>query len=302
MAWREEIIKKIIRLALEEDLSPNGDLSIRFIEKPEEIKKAQIIAKEDGVMACSWIAQAVLEEYVACHCEPRRGEAIHASVNVKKKDGQNFKAGDLLLEIEAPVHYLLSCERTILNFLQRLCAIAKAAREFTDLIKDYPCKLLDTRKTMPGMRLLEKEAFRAGGGTNHRLNLSDSVMLKENHLSVILKAKPEGTQAHTRHPSPLAQDDVKTIVEINKDNLNQLEKWLELGVDQIMLDNFSAEEAKSIINSLSPITYHLSPKIEISGNITKENIVDYAKTGCDYISTSACMTKVFNLDLSLIIY
>jgi nicotinate-nucleotide pyrophosphorylase (carboxylating) len=290
--WREEIIKKIILLALEEDLSPNGDLSLQLIENSNEIKKAQIIAKESGVMACSWICSAVLEEYSKHYHHTKS----RAKLVILKKDGENFLKGDVLIELEAPIHSLLSCERTMLNFLQRLCAIAKAAREYTDLIKEYQAELLDTRKTMPGMRALEKEAFRIGGGTNHRFNLSDAVMLKENHLSVI-----------NRHceiskiPWQSIVSDTKTIIEINKDNLNQLDKWLELGVDQIMLDNFSAEEVKNIIINIKETKQAIlkDTKIEVSGNITKDNILDYAKAGVDYISTSACMTRIHNLDLSM---
>ena len=281
----KELTQKLIKLALEEDLSPNGDISLNFLENSAVHKKAQIIAKEDGVMACSWIAEAVFDEYkknFSSHCE--RSEAIS---QIKVKDGEEFKKGDILLELEAPANFLLSCERTILNFLQRLCAIATATRKLSSIIKNYPCKLLDTRKTMPGMRALEKEAFKTGGGENHRFNLSDAVMLKENHLAVIASAAWQSSPP------------VKTIVEINKDNLNQLEKWIELGVDQIMLDNFSPKEVEEIIKTLLPFTRHPLPKIEVSGNITKENIIDYAKTGCNYISTSACMTRVHNLDLSM---
>jgi nicotinate-nucleotide pyrophosphorylase (carboxylating) len=287
MIWREEIIKKIIDLALEEDLNPNGDLSLKFIEHPNEIKKAQIIAKEDGVMACSWIAKAVFKEYT----DLKKLDHDSSLVMTQKKDGDNFKKGDLLLELEAPIHYLLCCERIILNFLQRLCAVAKAAHEYLDLIKSYKTELLDTRKTMPGMRVLEKEAFKIGGGTNHRFNLSDAIMLKENHLAVI------ASKLDCRSLSEITM--TKTIVEINKDNLDQLDTWLGLGVDQIMLDNFSPEEIKSVIASEAWQSRLTTPKIEVSGNITKENIVEYAKTGIDYISTSACMTRVHNLDLSM---
>ncbi len=313
--------QQIIKLALEEDLSPYGDLSSELLLAPSTQARAQIIAKEAGVMACSWIIQAVLEEYLALeHIITRSAEILTSlrspgqatqstsKVNLYFQDGQTFQAGDLIAEINGPAQMILTTERTILNFLQRLTGIATYTRKLVDLIKDYPCKLLDTRKTMPGMRLLEKEAFKCGGGTNHRLNLSDMVMLKENHIALAgldlvnsINQVRQKLDAHVfaRSATTKQSKQIKIEVEINKENLNKLEAVISAGVDQIMLDNFSAEEAKNIIKQIRSL--NKTTKIELSGGINETNLQAYANTGADYVSTSAAFTKANNIDLSMII-
>ncbi len=279
---------EIIRLALAEDLEPLGDLSSLLTIDTKKQARAEIIAKEPGIMACSWIIQAILEAY------PERSLNEAGQVQVYFSDGKSFKAGDLLCEIKAPAQTLLACERTILNFLQRLCGIATYTSKLVNLIKDYPCKLLDTRKTIPGMRALEKEAFRCGGGTNHRFNLSDMVMLKENHLACI---EGDLIEAIKQMRSKLAAN-IKIEVEINKDNLDKLESVIEADVDVIMLDNFSPSEASKLIQLIRSKS---NQQIELSGGINEANLIDYAKTLPNYISTGSATTKANNLDLSMLV-
>ena len=275
------LVAAIIKLALAEDLEPNGDISGSLLTS--KTSRAQIIAKEPGLMACSWLVEAVLRQYepkeafkVICHCP----------------DSGSFAAGQVLFEIEANSSSILATERTILNFLQRLCGIATYTNQLVKLIERYPVELLDTRKTMPGMRVLEKAAFKYGGGTNHRFNLSDMVMLKENHLACI--------EDLSEVISKFKNEAMKIEVEINKDNLAKLELAIQAGVDQIMLDNFSPAEIKELKNKMALLPMP-QPKLEASGGINESNLVDYAKTGVDYISTSISFTKANNIDLSMMI-
>ncbi|MDA0773145.1 MAG: carboxylating nicotinate-nucleotide diphosphorylase [Cyanobacteria bacterium] len=275
------LVHSIIKLALAEDLEPNGDISAPCLTS--KTAKAQIIAKEPGVMACSWLVEAVLRQY-----DPNTTFNIISNC----QDSLSFEAGQILFTIEANSRNIVATERTILNFLQRLCGIATYTNKLVKLIQDYPVKLLDTRKTMPGMRVLEKAAFKYGGGTNHRFNLSDMVMLKENHLACI--------EDLSEVISKFKNEAMKIEVEINKDNLAKLELAIQAGVDQIMLDNFSPAEIKELKNKIALLPMP-QPKLEASGGINESNLVDYAKTGVDYISTSISFTKANNIDLSLII-
>ncbi len=285
-----------MKLALEEDLQPHGDLSSELLLDPTSQAKAQIIAKEPGIMACSWVIEAVLEEYKTL-------KNSTSQVKLFIQDGSPFKAGDLIAETYGSAQMLLATERTILNFLQRFCGIATYTRKLTGLIKNYPCKLLDTRKTMPGMRMLEKEAFKCGGGTNHRLNLSDMVMLKENHLAFAGLDLVESIKSVRSKLDEKNLQHIKIEVEINEDNLNKLDAVLQAPVDIIMLDNFSPTEASNIIKQIRsrPSAEHSVLSIELSGGINETNIIDYAKTGADYLSTSAAFTKANNIDLSMLL-
>ncbi len=285
----QEASREIIRLALAEDLEPLGDLSSLLTIDSNKQASAQIIAKEPGVMACSWIIQAILEAY------SERSLSEVGKVKFYFSDSNSFKIGDLLCEIKASAQTLLACERTILNFLQRFCGIAAYTSKLVNLIKDYPSKLLDTRKTMPAMRALEKEAFRCGGGTNHRFNLSDMVMLKENHLACIEGDLIEAIKAMRLKLNA----NIKIEVEINKDNLDKLESVIQANVDVIMLDNFSPGEASKLIQQVRSKSNQV--KIELSGGVNELNLVDYAKVLPDYISTGSATTKANNLDLSMIV-
>ncbi|MDD9897449.1 MAG: carboxylating nicotinate-nucleotide diphosphorylase [Candidatus Melainabacteria bacterium] len=283
------LARQIVSLALGEDLEPDGDISTRYLD-PEQICQAQILAKEAGVMSCSWLVELIFEEYAKCHPEPSRASGS-PQIKILVKDGSKFKAGQVVIEIQANARAILACERSILNFLQRLCGIATYSNRLVELIQDYDCELLDTRKTMPGMRALEKQAFKDGGGTNHRFNLSDMIMLKENHLalagadliSVIEESKELGK---------------KIEVEINQHNLDKLDAVIAAEIDQIMLDNFAAAAIPSIIASKAKQS---NAKFEASGGINESHLIDYSKTGVDYISTSICFTQAKNIDLSMLI-
>ncbi len=273
----------IFEIALKEDLAPDGDLSTKFFDsKP---LKAKLLAKEDGILACTELIEEVFKAY-----ESLTKNKAQLEIHLYKQNSEAFKKGDLLLEIKADSHALLICERTILNFLQRCCAVATKAHELNSIIKDYSCKILDTRKTSPGMRELEKLAFKYGGGTNHRFNLSDMAMLKENHLSLLETDLEKAIES-------LQNKGCKIEVEINKENLDKLELVCKKNIAQIMLDNFLAEELPDLVEKIRNLNPQI--KIEASGGITAKNIEAYAKTGIDYLSTAEA-SRACNIDLSIL--
>ena len=274
----------IYTLALKEDLEPSGDLSTKYFESKE--LKAQIIAKEAGVFACGYLIEEVLKAY-----KKLSGSKFNYVLNLKFKDGGKFVRKDILCEIVAPSEVLLICERTILNFLQRTCAIATKTNQLVEKIENYDCEVLDTRKTSPGMRQLEKDAFKIGGGTNHRFNLSDKAMLKENHLKLLGISVIDGIKK-------LKSQNLPIIVEINSDNLSLVEAVCKENVEQIMLDNFSAIDLTPIVEKIRLLNPNI--KIEASGGINELNIEKYARSGVDYVS-SAQASRAQNLDLSMLI-
>jgi nicotinate-nucleotide pyrophosphorylase (carboxylating) len=276
----------IYELALKEDLEPDGDLSTKFFS--QKLLSAQIIAKEPGVFACSQIINKVFSTYHRLYPDDFQAETV---IKALIKDGDEFKVKDVLFEIKASSHALLICERTVLNFLQRACAIATKAKFLSELIKDYDCKVLDTRKSSPGLREIEKHAFRQGGGTNHRFNLSSMAMLKENHLALLDKDLLESIKK-------LKSENCSITVEINKDNLDKLELVCKENIEQIMFDNFSPDELPSLVQKVRSLNPKI--KIEVSGGITEKNIVAYAKTGIDYVSTAEA-SRARNIDLSMLI-
>lgn len=276
----------IYELALKEDLEPDGDLSTKFFS--QKLLCAQIIAKEAGVLACSQIINKVFSTYYKLYSDDFQAETV---IRTLVKDGDEFKANDVLFEIKASSHALLICERTVLNFLQRACAIATKARFLSELIKDYDCKVLDTRKSSPGLREIEKQAFRQGGGTNHRFNLSSMAMLKENHLALL------GLDLDAAIKK-LKSENCRITVEINKNNLDKLELVCKENVEQIMFDNFGARELPELVQKVR--SHSPKIKIEASGGITEKNIVDYAKTGIDFVSTAEA-SRARNIDLSMLV-
>ena len=277
-------LMNIYTLALKEDIEPNGDLSTKYFESKE--LKAQIIAKEAGIFACGYLIEAILEAY-----KKLSGSDFNYVLNLKFKDGGRFVRKDVLCEIVAPSEVLLICERTILNFLQRTCAIATKASHLVEKIESFDCEVLDTRKTSPGMRQLEKDAFKIGGGTNHRLNLSDKAMLKENHLKLLGISVIDGIKK-------LKSQNLPIVVEINSDNLSLLEAVCKENIEQIMLDNFPATDLSPIVEKIRG--FNPAIKIEASGGINELNIEKYARSGVDYVS-SAQASRAQNLDLSMIV-
>jgi nicotinate-nucleotide pyrophosphorylase (carboxylating) len=268
-------IDAIIRAALKEDL-PRGDITSESIVPRRSAAKAVFLAKQKGVLAGIDIAGRVFHK-------------IDGRVAFKKffRDGQSFKPSDVLAEVEGNSISLLKGERTALNFLQRMSGIATTTRMFVDAVAGTKAKVLDTRKTTPGLRALEKYAVKMGGGENHRQNLSTMVLIKDNHLRLvgdIPKAVQKARQKVKRG--------IKIEVEIT--DFRQAQAALRAGANMIMLDNMPPKKMKKIVNWVN----HRIP-IEVSGNVGLANIRRIASLGVDYISIGKLTHSYASVDVSL---
>jgi nicotinate-nucleotide pyrophosphorylase (carboxylating) len=275
----DEQLNQLIKAALNEDIQ-DGDHSTLSCISPGEKGKAVLKIKQDGILAGVSVAEKIFH-----FKEPS------AVFIAKKKDGDSMKYGEIAFEVEASVYTILQCERLVLNCMQRMSGIATLTRQYADKLKNYSTKILDTRKTTPNFRLLEKEAVRIGGGYNHRMGLYDMIMLKDNHIDYCGGIQPaiEKAYAYTKSVKPGLKIEVETR------SVEDVIKVVAIGkVDRIMLDNFTApqiEEALKIINGKF--------ETEASGGINLENIETYAKTGVDFISVGALIHQAKSLDLSL---
>ncbi len=292
--------KEIIKLALYEDLAPHGDLSSLCLgDSALETCQAQVYAREPGLMVCSELLEVILELRKELYFGEENYPQAEYQITFFKNNGNNFQTDEMLFSIEAPAWLILSSERTILNFYQRLLGIAKTTQRFLERISNSPSKLLDTRKSSPGLRHWEKLAFRQAGGTNHRMGLSDMIMLKENHLATIFNAQTPHTEK--QKALELIKKYCSTYpseVEINEENLMYLEEILALPISRIMLDNFSVSNAQKWVYSIKERFPKL--ELELSGGINLDNISDYASANPDFISVGASFTQARNLDLSMI--
>ena len=269
----------LIKNALVEDIG-DGDHSTLSSISAEAEGKAVLKIKEDGVLAGIMVAEKIFR-----YMQPDIVFAAH------KKDGEEMKFGEIAFEIKAKVHTILQCERLVLNCMQRMSGIATLTKNYVDKLKGYKTKLLDTRKTTPNFRLLEKEAVRIGGGVNHRFGLYDMIMLKDNHIDYCGGIEKAINKAYdyvqTKKPG--------LMIEVEIRNLHDVREVMAVGkVNRIMLDNFSPEQ---ITEALKIIGYKY--ETEASGGINLNNIEAYAATGVDYISSGAIIHQARSLDLSL---
>lgn len=264
--------------AIKEDIG-DGDHSALSCLDPSMRGSAQLIAKENGV-----IAGIALAEWLFTYLDPSAKLVAHL------KDGDRIQRGDLILEIEANSIKLLQAERLVLNFMQRLSGIATKTAEYQSLIAHTGCTVLDTRKTTPGLRVLEKWAVALGGGTNHRMGLYDMVMLKDNHIDFVGGIAPAVAQVK----SYLAAKDKPLEIEVETRNMAEVAEALEAGVDRIMLDNFTVEDTAKAVAFIDGRC-----ATESSGGITLDSIVPYAECGVNYISIGALTHHIKSLDLSL---
>ena len=269
------ILDKIIELALLEDLSL-GDITSDTIFSPEVLAQAIIMAKEDLVLCGMEIARQVFN-------------AVDENIEFLplKKDGDFITKGEKVLQLKGPALSILKAERTALNFLQRLSGISTASREYSQIGKKYGVMIVDTRKTQPGMRRLEKYAVRMGGARNHRIGLADSVMIKDNHI-----AAAGSITAAVKKVKDIIGHTPK--IEVETTNLQEVREALLAGADIIMLDNMTPEE---ILQCKAEIAGRAI--IEVSGGVNKQNLEDYCKTGVDVISMGALTHSVSAKDLSL---
>ncbi len=273
-----EAARILINLALQEDVG-SGDITTNNLIPAGLRKQADMRAKADGVIAGLEVAEMVFR-----HFDP--GLEWNPQVN----DGEEVKKGEVIVRFSADYRALLTGERTALNFLQRLSGIATIAHMYTTLLVGSQAKILDTRKTLPGFRLLDKYAVRAGGAVNHRIGLYDMVMIKDNHIAVA-GGIPKAVEAVRRGIEK------NILVEVETTCLREVEEAVESGADIIMLDNMDDETMRKAVTLIGR-----RAKTEASGNMTPERIAGTAATGVDYISVGALTHSVKALDISQTIY
>lgn len=274
-------IVALIDLAIKEDLG-EGDHSALACVPKDIIGKAKLIAKDEGIVAGIEVGVFIFKSL-----------DDQSKINIHKNDGDWVSPGDIILEIEGNEQLLLQAERLVLNFMQRMSGIATFTKRFNQELEGLKTKLLDTRKTTPGLRKIEKWAVRIGGGQNHRMGLYDMIMLKENHIDYA-----GGVEASITNAQKYLKANGKNIpIEIETRNLEELKEVLNVGgVQRIMLDNFSLNdlrEAVSLINERF--------ETEASGGINLETIRDIAKTGVDFVSVGALTHSVKSLDISMLV-
>jgi nicotinate-nucleotide pyrophosphorylase (carboxylating) len=243
------------------------------------VGKSQLIIKEDGILAGLEIARRIFHAF-----DPE------LKMTVFIPDGSAVKVGDIAFVVEGKVHSLLQTERLMLNIMQRMSGIATRTHQYVKALEGTKTRVLDTRKTTPGLRLLEKEAVRIGGGVNHRIGLYDMILLKDNHVDFAGGIK----NAIARAREYLQAKGKNLQIEIEVRNFNELSQVLEVGgIDRIMLDNFSPEDTRKAVEIIAG-----RYEIESSGGITLDNLRTYAECGVDYISVGALTHSVKSLDMS----
>ena len=282
MKDREQLIDDLLELAFAEDIGDGDHTTLATI--PENaMGRSRLIIKEDGVVAGVDIAEKVLHK-------------IDPNVKVEKiiKDGSNVKKNDIVFTAEGKVRSLLLAERTLLNIMQRMSGVATITKKYQDELKGLKTKVLDTRKTTPGMRILEKEGVRLGGGVNHRMGLYDMILIKDNHEDFA-----GGIEEAIERAKIYCRDNAKNIrIEVEVRSLDDIRKVMNAGgVDRIMFDNFTPEQTKQAVEMVGG-----KIETESSGGITLENLREYAETGVDYISVGALTHSVKGLDMSFKAY
>lgn len=279
MKEKEDLINDLIRLAFAEDIGDGDHTTLCSI--PESAQgKAQLIIKEKGVLAGVEIAKKIFHSFDK-----------DMKINVFIKDGTEVNPGDIAFTVEGKVQSLLQTERLVLNVMQRMSGIATTTRKYVKQLEGTKTKVLDTRKTTPGMRMLEKEAVKIGGGENHRIGLFDMILLKDNHIDFAggIENAIERAQKYNKEKNKNLK------IEIEVRDLKELDKVLKIGgVDIIMFDNFSIENTREAVKRIAG-----KYKTESSGGITFDTLRDYAECGVDYISVGALTHSVKSLDMSL---
>lgn len=274
-------LRHLVDEALKEDVG-DGDHSTLASISPEAKGKAVLKIKQDGILAGVSVAENIFR-----YKEP--GSRFVAF----KKDGEDMKFGEKAFELEASVHTILMCERLVLNCMQRMSGIATLTKQYTDKLEGYKTRLLDTRKTTPNFRLLEKEAVRIGGGVNHRFGLYDMIMLKDNHIDYCggLEKAIEKAARYVKEVKPGLKIEVETR------SLDDVKRVMTVGkgkVFRIMLDNFTPEQVNEAVRLIGE-----EFETEASGGINLDNIEAYAQTGVDFVSVGASIHQARSLDLSL---
>lgn len=277
MKTRDEFIDDLITLAFAEDIG-DGDATTLSTIPAEEVGTQQLIIKEEGILAGVEIARKVFDKF-----DPNLKMEVYIT------DGAHVKPGDVAFKVTGSVRSLLQTERLMLNIMQRMSGIATQTAKYQDRLKGLKTKVLDTRKTTPGLRILEKEAVKIGGGANHRMGLFDMILIKDNHVD-FAGGIPQAVQAAKDWMKANGKD---LKIEVETRNTEEILQALEAGVDRIMLDNFDpvrTAEAVKLINGRT--------EVESSGGITLDTLREYGEAGVDFISVGALTHSVKGLDIS----
>ena len=268
-------IQKIIKAALAEDIGP-GDITTQATVGLKKKGRARAVAKDDFVVAGMDVFEAVFK-------------CLDKSIKVRKiiADGRVAKRGAVIAEVEGRLSGILQAERVALNLFQRMCGIASLTAKYVEVVRGTKTKILDTRKTAPGLRILDKMAVRLGGGTNHRMGLYDGVLIKDNHIEAA-----GGITAAVRAQRKHLHQNLK--IEVETKNLREVKEALKCGVDMIMLDNMTDDAMKKAVDFIAGRAL-----TEASGNVNLERVADIAKTGVDFISVGELTHSVRAADISL---
>ena len=271
----DQELDAIIALALREDM-PDGDITSEAVVPSNAVSKAVILAKETGILAGLDVARRVFEKV-----DPR--VVFHKAM----EDGHEFRKRDVLARLEGPSTALLKGERTALNFLQRMSGIATLTRKYVRAVKGGKTRILDTRKTTPGLRLLEKYAVKTGGGENHRFSLSDMVLLKDNHLAFVGGIREAVRRARVNNKPG-------TKIEVEVKNFKEAREAVDSGASMIMLDNMPFPAMRGVVRWVAGRV-----PIEVSGKVTLRRVAEISKLGVDYISVGRLTHSFKSVDISL---
>lgn len=272
-------LKRLIETAIAEDLADGDHTSLACI--PEDATdQVVLLAKQDGIVAGISVARAIFAQF-----DPE------VEIRELLQDGSSISPGDEILRISGKTRSLLQMERLVLNFMQRMSGIATQTHAYARLIAHTKARVLDTRKTTPGLRMLEKEAVRLGGGANHRMGLYDMIMIKDNHVDF----SGGITQAVERVNTYLQRKQKNLPIVVETRTFEEIKEALAIpSIDRIMLDNFSVADTREAVKLING-----QKAVESSGNITHANIAEYAECGVDYISVGALTHQIKSLDLSM---
>jgi nicotinate-nucleotide pyrophosphorylase (carboxylating) len=268
------IDRELVKRALAEDLQGGEDITTVATVSGNEKVIAEFVSRKTGVVAGIEMAQAVLQEVGL------------TDISILAQDGNIVKAGEILMSVRGDTRKILLAERTALNFLGHLSGIATLTRAWVDAVAGTSCKIRDTRKTTPGMRLLEKYAVRMGGGTNHRMSLSDAALIKDNHIAAAGGVAQAFSKVREKFPT--------SEIEVEVDTLEQLQEVLPLKPDLVLLDNMSPQQCAQAVSLVSGAT-----KLEASGGISLENAKEYALSGVHYLAIGALTHSAPVLDIGL---
>ena len=303
MDWKSAYVRELVERALAEDIGA-GDASVAATIPPDAMARARVVAKQELVCAGLPLVEIIFKKL-----DPQM------IVELRAKDGQAAQSGDVLLQLSGKAAAILTGERTALNFLGMLSGIATLTRRFAEQLAGTRASVRDTRKTTPGLRLLEKYAVKMGGGTNHRIGLYDEILLKENHIALAGGVKAALDQAHTfvaaqmRPRAMTAYEAVGTTpspteaaslpIQIEARNEDEMREALGAGAASVLLDNMTPEEVRRCVQIARGL--RADCVVEVSGGITLQNARAYAETGADYLSSGALTHSAPAVDVSLLV-